>query len=125
MAAPMLKQIAGDGNVKESSMKLIRSCEEYFSLWKDCKSWTNKFHEYYVHGEWPVCEQWKEDHHNCMLWTEHQSKTAKEALIQSELHRLKAKNDNSPPVWNLRTQPCSDWTMPALNDKTQPSSKVS
>lgn len=55
----------------------FQNWQPYLSLTLKTTAWTNKFHEYYVYGEWPVCEQWKDDHHNCMLWTEHRSKTAK------------------------------------------------
>lgn len=67
------------------------------------------FHEYYVHGRQPSCDQWKEDYNNCILWKTEQSGPAKEALIQSEQLRLKKVNDDSPPVWKLRTAPCPDW----------------
>ncbi|XP_029365576.1 synaptic plasticity regulator PANTS isoform X1 [Echeneis naucrates] len=97
-----------------------RSCEDYWSEFKHCKSFRNRFHYYYAYGASPSCRQWKEDYSNCIEWEKHRSNEAKEALQMSERNRV-AEQKKFTPVWKLRQDPPRDWHMPLNEEKPQDS----
>ncbi|MBN3306834.1 CV039 protein, partial [Amia calva] len=88
-----------------------RSCDDYWSEYKHCKSLMNRFHHYYTFGKSPSCKQWKTDYYTCVDWERHQDTAAKDALRQSERARL-AQQRQHDPVWKLRKTPPSDWHLP-------------
>lgn len=61
-----------------------RSCDDYWSEFKHCKSLWNRFHHYYTYGTSPSCQQWKEDYRNCKEWEKRRSAEAK---VQFRLFR--------------------------------------
>ncbi|KAM4707198.1 synaptic plasticity regulator PANTS [Discoglossus pictus] len=95
----------------EGTWRPPRSCDDYWSEWKLCKSLRNLFHNYYTYGTAPACQQWKEDHTSCREWERSRSPQAKEALQQSENIRLNERQNNTP-VWSLRKKPPPDWYLP-------------
>ena len=54
-----------------------RSCSEYWSEFKHCKSLRNRFQHYYAHGTSPSCQQWKEDYDMCTTWEKCKDQGAK------------------------------------------------
>ncbi|XP_053726479.1 UPF0545 protein C22orf39 homolog [Synchiropus splendidus] len=95
-----------------------RTCDNYLSEFRHCKSLRNRFHHYYVFGTPPVCHQWKEDYNNCRAWEKYSDTNAKEALQSSEKNRV-AEQTNFSPVWELRKAPPSDWNVP-LDENNKP-----
>ncbi|XP_012680962.2 UPF0545 protein C22orf39 homolog isoform X2 [Clupea harengus] len=93
-----------------------RTCEDYWSEFRHCKSLSNRFHHYYTFGTHPTCEQWKEDYGNCKEWEKSHSSQAKEALRESEGSRV-AEQRKFTPVWELRKEPPRDWHMPLNQGK--------
>ena len=65
-----------------------RSCIEYWSEFKHCKSLRNRFQHYYAHGTSPSCQQWKEDYDMCATWEKCQDQGAKVKLSASIISRL-------------------------------------
>ncbi|XP_041084331.1 UPF0545 protein C22orf39 homolog [Polyodon spathula] len=88
-----------------------RACDDYWSEYKHCKSLLHRFHCYYTLGEAPSCQQWKADYYSCRDWEKHQTTEAKEALRESERHRV-AQQKQHAPVWELRKKPPADWHLP-------------
>ncbi|XP_061585505.1 UPF0545 protein C22orf39 homolog [Cololabis saira] len=104
----------------EAAWRLPRACDDYWSEFKLCKSFKNRFHHYYAHGTAPTCQQWQEDYGNCRQWEKHKSTEAKEALLKSERNRV-TEQKNFTPVWKLRQEPPKDWYMPLNQEKPQDS----
>ncbi|XP_028313168.1 synaptic plasticity regulator PANTS [Gouania willdenowi] len=88
-----------------------RTCDDYWSEFKNCKSLRNRFHHYYAHGTSPSCQQWKDDYQNCSAWEKRKDTGAKEALQRSERNRV-AEQKKFIPVWDLRREPPIDWHLP-------------
>ncbi|XP_020776050.2 UPF0545 protein C22orf39 homolog [Boleophthalmus pectinirostris] len=95
-----------------------RTCEDYWSEFRHCKSLLNKFRHYYTYGDSPCCQQWREDYKNCKQWESHQDPKAKEDLLTSERNRV-AEQHKFTPVWKLRKEPPKDWHMPLNQEKSQ------
>lgn len=123
-----------------------RPCDDYWSEFRHCKSFLNRFHHYYTHGTFTSCQQWKEDYHNCKEWEKHRGTEAKvqfnclssylkleflidnlilfmmfifqEALLKSERNRV-AEQKSFTPVWTLRQDPPRDWHMPLNQERPQ------
>ncbi|XP_063051713.1 synaptic plasticity regulator PANTS [Engraulis encrasicolus] len=104
------------GSDTDAYWRTPRTCEDYWSEFRHCKSIRNRFHHYYTFGTFPVCGQWKEDYASCKEWEKSNSTQAKEALRQSERHRV-AEQRKFTPVWELRKEPPSDWHMPLNQGK--------
>ncbi|KAL4646543.1 hypothetical protein GN956_G10062 [Arapaima gigas] len=95
-----------------------RSCDDYWSEFKQCKSLWNYFHNYYTFGMAPACQQWKADYKACREWEKQSSAAAKELLQQSERARV-AEQSKFAPVWQLRQKPPDDWHLPLNHNKPQ------
>uniref|UniRef100_A0A3P8WZK8 Synaptic plasticity regulator PANTS n=1 Tax=Cynoglossus semilaevis TaxID=244447 RepID=A0A3P8WZK8_CYNSE len=93
-----------------------RVCSDYWSEYRHCKSFLNRFHCYYTYGTLPSCPQWLEDYNNCVAWETLKDVKAKEALQRSERHRV-AEQKKFTPVWQLRQEPPKDWNMPLNQEK--------
>ncbi|TDH13025.1 hypothetical protein EPR50_G00052830 [Perca flavescens] len=104
----------------EAAWRPPRSCDDYWSEFRHCKSLRNCFHHYYTYGTSPSCKQWKEDYHNCKEWEKHRGAEAKDALQKSERNRV-AEQRNFTPVWELRRDPPRDWHMPLNQENPQDS----
>ncbi|XP_058492169.1 UPF0545 protein C22orf39 homolog isoform X2 [Solea solea] len=104
----------------QRSWRPPRSCDNYWSEYKHCKSMGSRFNHYYTYGTFPSCQQWKEDYYSCKEWENHRRIEAKEALQTSERNRL-AEQKKFTPVWRLRKDPPKDWNMPLNQEKPQDS----
>ncbi|XP_061117701.1 UPF0545 protein C22orf39 homolog isoform X2 [Conger conger] len=93
-----------------------RTCEEYWSELRHCRSLSNRFHQLYAHGTAPHCQQWRDDYYACRQWEKSLSAEAK----QSERARL-AGQRKFAPVWELRQSPPADWHLPLPQDAPQDS----
>uniref|UniRef100_A0A4W5R5Y0 Synaptic plasticity regulator PANTS n=1 Tax=Hucho hucho TaxID=62062 RepID=A0A4W5R5Y0_9TELE len=69
-----------------------RTCDDYWSEFRHCKSLWNRFHNYYAHGTSPSCGQWKEDYYSCREWeknpgpeTKVQFSTQSSLLLRGEM----------------------------------------
>ncbi|XP_071379991.1 synaptic plasticity regulator PANTS [Centroberyx affinis] len=105
---------------EEAAWRPPRTCDNYMSEFKHCKSLWNRFHHYYTYGTSPTCQQWKEDYDSCREWEKHAATEAKEALLRSERNRV-AEQRKFTPVWELRRDPPRDWHMPLNQEKPQDS----
>ncbi|XP_029493931.1 synaptic plasticity regulator PANTS [Oncorhynchus nerka] len=94
-----------------------RTCDDYWSEFRHCKSLWNRFHNYYAHGTSPSCGQWKEDYYSCREWVKNPGPETKESLQQSERNR-EAEQRKFTPVWDLRRDPPRDWHMPLHQGKS-------
>ncbi|KAM9548019.1 synaptic plasticity regulator PANTS-like [Salvelinus alpinus] len=94
-----------------------RTCDDYWSEFRHCKSLWNRFHNYYAHGTSPSCGQWKEDYYSCREWEKNPGPETKESLQQSERNR-EAEQRKFTPVWDLRRDPPRDWHMPLHQGKS-------
>ncbi|XP_036954099.1 UPF0545 protein C22orf39 homolog isoform X3 [Acanthopagrus latus] len=97
-----------------------RVCDDYWSEFRHCKSFWNRFHNYYAFGAAPSCQQWKEDYNNCIEWEKYRSAAAKEALQTSERNRV-AEQTKFTPLWKLRQGPPKDWHLPLNQGKPEDS----
>ncbi|XP_021568861.1 UPF0545 protein C22orf39 homolog [Carlito syrichta] len=93
-----------------------RPCEAYRTEWKLCRSARHFLLHYYVHGEWPVCEQWRRDLASCHDWEERRSAEAQRSLCESERTRVQAARKHAL-VWALRQHPPADWHLPLPQEK--------
>ncbi|KAG7481064.1 hypothetical protein MATL_G00062640 [Megalops atlanticus] len=105
---------------REALWRPPRSCDDYWSEFRLCKSLWNRFHHYYTFGKTPTCQQWKDDYYTCREWEKSHSTETKESLQQSERARV-AEQRKFSPVWELRTKPPEDWHLPLPQDKRQDS----
>lgn len=80
-----------------------RSCDDYWSEFRHCKSLWNRFHHYYTYGTSPSCQQWKEDYNNCKEWEKHKSIEAK---VQLEIMFLQTRERNTS---TLHQDVCFMW----------------
>ena len=48
----------------------------------------NRFHQYYVHGEFQDCTQWKENFNDCKRWSESADEEAAKRVIERERARI-------------------------------------
>ncbi|XP_049620534.1 UPF0545 protein C22orf39 homolog [Suncus etruscus] len=93
------------------SLQPPRPCEAYRAEWKLCRSARHFLHHYYVHGERPNCEQWKQDLQSCQDWEKRRSAEAQRSLCDSERSRIQATQKHGM-VWTLRQKPPADWHLP-------------
>nr|XP_015221338.1 PREDICTED: UPF0545 protein C22orf39 homolog [Lepisosteus oculatus] len=93
-----------------------RSCADYLSEYRHCRSLMNRLHHYYTFGRAPSCQQWKTDHYSCCEWERHRGSEAKEALRDSERARVEQQR-GFVPVWELRQTPPADWHAPLQQGK--------
>merc|ERR1712210_156366 len=93
---------------------MLRKCAHYHEELKVCRSIHNRFHHYYVHGEFQDCTQWKENFNDCKKWSESADEEAAKRVVERErariAERLKAHFSND--VWERRTAPPDDWNKP-------------
>lgn len=85
------------------------ACKSYLGSWLDCKSLGSQFHSYYVYGERRNCSQLKEDYDLCLK--RDTCSEAKKSLEQREAELAKG----NPCLWELRSEPPSDWPKPGSN----------
>ncbi|XP_046595451.1 UPF0545 protein C22orf39 homolog isoform X1 [Neodiprion lecontei] len=93
---------------------MVRPCFVYDAEFSECSSFRGRFQQYFVHGQYLDCQQWKIDYKNCQLWTSIQDETAFESLIESEekrrTDRLRPHYANT--TWKKRNAPPEDWNKP-------------
>merc|ERR1719264_1979446 len=75
---------------------MLRKCAHYHEELKVCRSIHNRFHHYYVHGEFQDCTQWKENFNDCKKWSESADEEAAKRVVERE----------------RRTAPPDDWNKP-------------
>lgn len=74
----------------------------------------SRFHQYFVHGEFADCSQWKTDCDDCLLYERKEDFQAALRVIRSEKNRreIRLGAHYANTVWTKRTEPPSEWEKP-------------
>ncbi|XP_046745016.1 UPF0545 protein C22orf39 homolog [Diprion similis] len=93
---------------------MIRPCFIYDEEFSECAGFRGRFQQYFVHGEYADCNQWKIDHKNCKLWTSLQDETAFQLLVESETKRRadRLRPHVANTTWKKRDAPPDGWNKP-------------
>ncbi|CAG7631507.1 unnamed protein product [Allacma fusca] len=90
---------------------MTKPCGFYKEEYKDCKSFKERFNQYFIYGEMQDCAQWNEDYNNCRAWNDAKDKESLEKLVASEKNRVRTRLQNHyrNNVWENRETPPEDW----------------
>lgn len=92
----------------------VRECSDYKDEYKNCKSFKDRFQQYFVDGEFLDCNQWNQDYKSCCRLEEKDDWQAGVDLIVSEKRRRDARFGAhfANKVWTKRDAPPPDWNKP-------------
>ena len=101
-------------DIKTDGARLVRPCHRYKEMYKSCRSFRGRLHQYYVYGELFDCNKHKENYDACMNYRETKDFSILEKVIQWERDlietRVNAEKQNQ--TWEFRTQPPDDFNSP-------------
>lgn len=93
---------------------LVRPCERYREMYKDCSSIRSRIQQYYVFGDLTDCSQHTNNYDNCNKYRKTKNPDLLQPIIAWEENfiykRLGAAQAN--PVWETRESPPSDFDGP-------------
>ncbi|KAK5645522.1 hypothetical protein RI129_006822 [Pyrocoelia pectoralis] len=93
---------------------MIRPCTAYLEDYKDCRSISARFHQYFIYGKTLDCSQWRRDYDNCKKWEDNKDTKAANSVIKSDTERRmqRLRNHYANNVWTKRNSPPKDWNNP-------------
>lgn len=101
-------------DVKVDDVYLVRPCQRYQEIYKSCKSFKGRIHQYYVYGEFFDCNDHKNNYNNCLNYRKTKDENYLEGIISWEKRMIEVRTAAalSNPIWEFRTQPPADFKAP-------------
>lgn len=93
---------------------LVRPCERYKELYKDCSSIAARIHQYYVFGDFTDCSQHKDNYNSCLKYRKTKNLQLLDPIIKWERDLIQKRLDvaRSNPCWEMRDEPPTDFNGP-------------
>lgn len=93
---------------------LVRVCEEYKSLFKNCKRISSRIHQYYVYGDLLDCNIHNDNYSHCLNYRKKKNLDSLNPIIEWENAVMDARNKSvlNNKAWQLRDRPPIDFDGP-------------
>lgn len=100
-----------DPTLKIDGFQLVRPCERYNELYKDCRYIRSRIHQYYVYGEFLDCNQHESNYRACIDYRNTRDPEKLEPVIGWERNLIQTRMNTvtQNKAWELRETPPAEF----------------